>query len=84
MPQSVTIETLEGRLFAQRKVLARLLAELKSADLDAFLAERDHVEAGEEDPGAIPDPAFAVEAAMADEIRQIREAARRFTSGAAD
>lgn len=78
MPQPVTTETLEGRLIAQRKILARLVAELRSDALDAFLADRDHFEGNEEDPGAVPDGAFAVEAAIADEVRLIREAAQRF------
>lgn len=78
MNHHVTLETLEGRLLAQRKVLARLLVELQGDALDDFLAHRDHVEEYSEDPGAVPDPAFAVEAAMAEEIRLIREAAERF------
>lgn len=66
-----TPETLDGRLLAQRKLLARIVAAMDSEALDAFLADRDHLEAHEEDPGIEPDSTYAVESALADELRAI-------------
>ena len=73
-------ETLEGRLIAQRKVLAEILVRLAREDrtlleaLEDRTVFRDH----EEDPGVVePSPEFAIEAAVADEIRLLLEATRR-------
>ncbi|SHI55325.1 hypothetical protein [Wenxinia saemankumensis] len=77
-PQSQGQPSLEGRLMAQRKLLARIVAHLGDEAIDAFLAERGHVNLEDEDPGATPDPAFAIEGAMADEMRQIADLAARF------
>ncbi|EAR50938.1 hypothetical protein OG2516_13736 [Oceanicola granulosus HTCC2516] len=74
---TVTVETLEGRLLAQRKLLARIVAEIGSERLDRFLSERDHLEAHEEDPGTSPDSGYGVEAALADELHRIDEEADR-------
>lgn len=72
-------EALEGRILAQRKILVEVLARLARTDpgvLDA-LAEREVFRDGEEDPGvADPSPEFAMEAAVADEVRLILEGAR--------
>ncbi|GGL51449.1 hypothetical protein [Wenxinia marina] len=75
MTDPATAATLEGRLLAQRKVLARIVAELKSPALDAYLADRDHFEGYDEDPGAVPDDGFSIEGAISDELRLIRELA---------
>ncbi|WP_037281835.1 hypothetical protein, partial [Rubellimicrobium mesophilum] len=64
-------EILEGRLIAQRKVLAEILVRLGRQDptlLDA-LEERSVFRDHEEDPGVVePSPEFAIEAAVADEF----------------
>jgi len=70
---------IEGHLHGQRAVLAAVLAELLAQGNDGF-AERiegllmapDH----QEDPGAVLEPAFAIEAAAAQEVRLILERAR--------
>ncbi|NDV00126.1 hypothetical protein [Pseudoroseicyclus tamaricis] len=72
---SVTPESLEGRILAQRKLLARIVATLNDPDLDAFLDQRDHVELSSEDPGAVPDDAFSIEQSVADELKLIRRLA---------
>lgn len=71
-------EEIEGRLHGQRAVLAAVLAELidRGGDefarkVDALLLAPDH----QEDPGAVPDPAFAIEAAAAQEVRLVLERA---------
>ena len=48
MPPST--DALDGRLLAQRKVLARLLMRLGDADLRAFLEERAQISAQETRP----------------------------------
>jgi len=77
----ISTDTLEGRLLAQRKVLARIIARLGDSDLEAFLDQRDHVGAHEEDPGSDPDPSFAIEAALADELRALSEEVARLREG---
>ncbi|HHX91917.1 MAG TPA: hypothetical protein GX700_19570 [Paracoccus sp.] len=71
---------LEGRLHGQRRILALLLAEAMARGDEAFAGRLeglcfapDH----QEDPGAVPDPAFAVEAAAAQEARLIMQQAGR-------
>jgi hypothetical protein len=72
-------QTAEGRIIAQRKVLSLILARLAVSDpsilevLDSQTVASGH----DEDPGADPSPEFAIEAAIADELRLILEAARR-------
>ncbi|WP_373353934.1 hypothetical protein [Pseudoroseicyclus sp. CXY001] len=68
---STSPESLEGRLIAQRKLLVRLIAALDLPEVEDFLASRDHVELQSEDPGAEPDPAFAIEEGIAAELRLI-------------
>jgi len=75
-----TPETLEGRIIAHRKILARVIAAMAAGkggpELLDYLKDRRHLEFHEEDPGAVPDPGIAIEGAIADEIRQILELAR--------
>lgn len=75
-----TPETTEGRILAHRKILARILHALAAgkggADLIDELRDRRQLELHEEDPGAVPDPALAIEGAVADEVRQVLELAR--------
>lgn len=72
-------EILEGRLVAQRRVLGVLLARLSRDDpalleqLEGMAQVQDH----EEDPGVVPDEAYAAQAAQADEVRLILDSARR-------
>lgn len=75
---------LEGRLHGQREVLALIVAHLLRADgdgfgrlLDAQLEIGDH----QEDPGAVPEEAFAAEAAAALEIRLLLDRARAIRDG---
>jgi hypothetical protein len=69
----------EGRIIAQRKVLSLILARLAADDpsiLETF--ESQTVAQGyDEDPGSDPSPEFAIEAAIADKLRLILDAARR-------
>lgn len=72
-------EDIEGRLNGQREVLAVILAHLmaQSGDsitrrLDALLEPADH----QEDPGAVPDAAFAVAGAKALEVKELIDRAR--------
>ena len=73
-------QTNEGRIIAQRKVLALVLSRLARTDpsildtLDSQTVPQGYAE----DPGADDySPEFAIEAAIADELRLILEAARR-------
>jgi hypothetical protein len=73
-------ETLEGRLLAHRKILARILAALVAGrtgpEIVDDLKDRRQLELQDEDPGAVPDPALAIEGAIADEIRQVLDLSR--------
>lgn len=75
---TVTLETLEGRILAQRKVLARLVAALEGRpgeELREYLRDRSHMIGDEEDPGAVPGEGLSIEGALADEMHHISEAA---------
>ncbi|MEZ5779777.1 MAG: hypothetical protein R3E44_15585 [Paracoccaceae bacterium] len=78
----MTNAEIEGRLLAQRQTLARLTARV-AADpggavwLEEALPDNPIPQDGQEDPGAVPDAAFAIEAARADELRMIGIEARR-------
>ncbi len=80
---SVSVEALEGRLLAQRKILARILMQLGDTRLDEFLSARDHFDGGDEDPGSEPDPSYAVEAALAEELRSLAEEVERLRTSQA-
>ena len=73
-------ETLEGRILAHRKILARIVAAMaegpNGVDLHAALNDRRHLELNDEDPGAVPDPGLAIEGAIADEVRRVLDLAR--------
>jgi hypothetical protein len=75
-----TPETLEGRVIAHRKILARLVAAVASGtggpEILDYLKDRRHLELHDEDPGAVPDPGMAIEGALADEVRQVLDLAR--------
>lgn len=81
---TLSIESVEGRLLAQRKVLALILARMLRQDggrdlrdaLDTLSVMQDH----QEDPGAVPDGPEIIEGAIAVEIREIVRAASRAQS----
>lgn len=61
---------LEGRLLALRQALAMVVAGL---DREAILAASDGtVHDGQEDPGAVPSAAYALEQALSEEWRMLR------------
>jgi hypothetical protein len=80
-----TPETTEGRILAHRKILARILHALAAGrtgpDILDELKDRRQLELHAEDPGAVPDPALAIEGAIADEMRQVLDLARAGGSG---
>lgn len=80
--------TLEGRLMAQRKLLARLIAALQTGrgadDVVAFLEEHVQFQAHEEDPGAVPSEELSIEFAIYDEMRLILDASRRYAAETGD
>lgn len=70
MSQLTNLE-LEGRLNAQRKILALVLAHLDPEAerlIEEVVALRTELQNHQEDPGAISSEAFAIEAAMAAEM----------------
>lgn len=79
-------EELEGRLNAQRETLAMLIAELAHFQTNAAnaqvpgvidaLEELSRFQDHQEDPGAVPTAAFAIEGAMTREFALILETAR--------
>lgn len=81
-------ETIEAKLIAQRQILAQLLAfgalgrDAGAAAADELLRDGFVPQDQQEDPGAVPDPAFAIEAAIATEKRLIVEEARRLIDAA--
>jgi len=74
-----SVEELVGRLNAQRQVLALLLAcmRVNGGDCERLLAVLDElcISDQQEDPGAVPTAAFAIEGTRIVEIRQILEEA---------
>jgi hypothetical protein len=86
MVQTQSTATLEGRLLAHRKILARLIAALPvevSGDLTAWLEERSVLHDGQEDPGSIPTEGLQLELSLADEIATILDLSRQKSAGAA-
>jgi hypothetical protein len=79
------IETLEGRVIAQRKLLAMILGAMpEDAEIWRQLDRRAVSENHEEDPGVVPDEAFAIEAAISSELWLITDAAKSFREGKRD
>ncbi|WP_292422786.1 hypothetical protein [Mesorhizobium sp.] len=76
----LTNEEIEGRLNAQRETLALVVALLagldKSERIWAELEARFQFQNNQEDPGALPSRAFAIESAMMREFKLIFEEAR--------
>ena len=81
---TLSIEAVEGRLLAQRKVLALILARMLQQDggrdlrdaLETLSVIQDH----QEDPGASLDGPEVIQGALAVEIREIVLAASRAQS----
>lgn len=74
----MSTEELEGRLNAQREVIAMLLAWARARhglddDFLAALTDAEQIKDHQEDPGAVPTVAFAIEGAREREIRLIIE-----------
>ncbi|MCO6383134.1 MAG: hypothetical protein JXQ91_14680 [Vannielia sp.] len=69
----------EGRLIAQRQVIAMLVAGRGKDEILHWLEEamRD----GQEDPGAVNDTAFAIEGALADERQALAREVRLRSGG---
>lgn len=74
---------LEGRLLAQRQILAELLAACDQVGgalsdwVRTFVSDDFTLHDASEDPGAVPDAAFAVEQIIAEEKRLLASEARR-------
>ncbi|MEE2861525.1 MAG: hypothetical protein ACU0DH_11140 [Paracoccus sp. (in: a-proteobacteria)] len=69
------IETLEARLDAQRRLLARLVAALEPSSREPlidWLSQRETMRDGQEDPGAVPVEENGPGIAMAEEFLMIR------------
>lgn len=81
MPQPISTDppvalSLEGRLLAHRRLLVellRLLPKESRAGVMDWLEERSVYRDGQEDPGAVPGEAVALELARADEFRLLRQ-----------
>jgi len=71
--------TTEGRLIAQRQVIAMLVAGRGKDEILQWLEEamRD----GQEDPGAVAEEAFAIEGALADERQALAREIRLRSGG---
>jgi hypothetical protein len=80
MQATMTPQEIEARLNAHRELMIDLLATLIGGGSVQDVLQRLSGEAmvvdSEEDPGAVPDPAFATENATAMEIRAILQAAQ--------
>lgn len=74
---TATLDGLEGRLMAQRQILARLI-QAQGDTLTEWLRDKSVVEIPEEDPGVgDASSAFAIEANLAEEMRQILDIVER-------
>jgi hypothetical protein len=73
---------LEGRLLAQRKLIALIIAVLdregRADEIWRFIEARGPFGDGQEDPGVLPSAAAGIEGALASELRLVAEAARRY------
>ncbi|MPQ95296.1 hypothetical protein [Thioclava sp. JE_KL1] len=75
-----TLITLEARLIAQRRLLARMMAEMPPEARETLLSwinEREVMRDGQEDPGAVPDAVDTLPLSIAQEFQQIATLARR-------
>ena len=70
-------DALEGRLLAHRRILQLLLGASAGTPAGdralALLRERSTLQDGQEDPGAVENPALGVELAVAEEFRLLVE-----------
>jgi hypothetical protein len=73
---------LEAKLIVLRKLVSLLVAASPAdSRIRDFLSERATYADGQEDPGSVPEPAFALEAAIAAEFRLIAEEVDRYGAG---
>lgn len=71
-PLAPRLMRLEAMVIAQRKLLLRLIAQSGSAAaLHDDLAGRELFQGHEEDPGVLPSAEYALEAAVAEELRRL-------------
>ncbi|RWX79275.1 hypothetical protein EPK99_12025 [Neorhizobium lilium] len=88
MRETMTPQELEARLNAHRELIIDLLAAViggeKAEDVLRRLRDDASVSDYEEDPGVMPDEAFALENATASETRAILDAARARASANSD
>lgn len=75
-------ESLEGRILAHRQILGAIVADLAASGggtgrVADLLRSRENFQDGHEDPGAVPDPGLAIEAALSDEMRLVSDEAER-------
>lgn len=85
MDQARDLEMLEGRILAQRRLLARLVALCPDPhwhQIGNWLDERQIFHDGQEDPGAVPAEGLAQQAAMADEFRELLRLAGEYRHAA--
>ena len=78
---ALTTEELEGRLNAHRELMIELLAAMIGGEVTIssflrWLRDDATFKDNEEDPGVMPEAAFAIENSAAREVRAILEAAR--------
>ncbi|WP_284164746.1 hypothetical protein [Frigidibacter sp. SD6-1] len=77
---------LEGRMHAHRQVLAALVAAVTDPRPETLaglraLVSRDAVAASQsEDPGAVPDRAFAIQSSVAEELRLLADEVARIVA----
>lgn len=70
---TAALDGLEGRVLAQRQILARLIHG-QGGDLTEWLREKSILQIAEEDPGVGQGSGpFAIEASLADEMRLVLE-----------
>ena len=84
--EAMSEQSVEGRILAHRQILGAIVAEMAGREGGAgrvgeLLERRQVFQAAEEDPGAVPDPGMAIEAALSDEMRLVSEDAERRTQG---
>jgi len=71
-PIAPRLMRLEAMVIAQRKLLLRLIAQSgAAAALHEDLAGREVFQGHEEDPGVLPSAEYALEAAVAEEMRRL-------------
>lgn len=76
-----SLGALEGRILAHRRLIARLLAACPDQEWTGhleWLSERNVLQDGQEDPGAIPAEGLDVELSVSDEYNRLAELAASY------